>query len=156
MFRTPSIIAQSPRWGTPIDGSTRMLGWVGYHFGQECVAVSINICPWQDPMQFGTKVPGTPCGTPGCRRDVSYVQQNQTFPPTHETAPLFLYKHVILATHSFSATKGRVFKQCATKGRVLNTKCVPERVWFFPAVVPQRAQNAKICTEVARGFAVPS
>ncbi len=44
-------------------------------------------------MQFGTKVPGTPFGTPGCRRDVS-------FPPTHETAPLFLYKHVILATHS--------------------------------------------------------
>ncbi len=48
-------------------------------------------------MQFGIKVPGTPCGTPGCRWDVSY----QIFPPTHETAPLFLYKHVILATHSF-------------------------------------------------------
>ncbi len=29
------------------------------------------------------------------------------------------------------ATKSRVFKECATKGRVLNTKCMPERVWFF-------------------------
>ena len=27
---------------------------------------------------------------------------NQIFPPTHETAPLFLYKNVILATHSLS------------------------------------------------------
>ncbi len=26
---------------------------------------------------------------------------------------------------------GRVLKQCATKGRVLNTKCMPERLWFF-------------------------
>ena len=32
-------------------------------------------------MQFGIKV--------------------QTYPPTHETAPLFLYKQVILATHSY-------------------------------------------------------
>ncbi len=31
---------------------------------------------------------------------------------------------------NFSATEDRVFKQCATKGRVLNTKCVAERVWF--------------------------
>ncbi len=45
---------------------------------KECVAVSINICPWQDPMQFGIKVPGTPCTTPGCRWDVSYVQQSRT------------------------------------------------------------------------------
>ncbi len=60
-------------------------------------------------MQFGTKVPGTPCGTPGCRREnidsqISGLnesdQMNQTFLPTHETAPLFLCKHVILATHS--------------------------------------------------------
>ncbi len=36
-------------------------------------------------MQFGIKVPGTPCGT---------------FPPTHEIAPWVLYKHVILATYS--------------------------------------------------------
>ena len=47
----------------------------------ECVAVSINICPWQDPMQFGIKIAGTPCGTPGYRRDVSYVQMNEIFPP---------------------------------------------------------------------------
>ena len=47
-------------------------------------------------MQFGIKVPGIPCGTPGCRWD----QTNKTFPQTHETAPLFLYKHVILATYS--------------------------------------------------------
>ncbi len=40
---------------------------------KECVAVSINICPWQDPMQFGIKVPGTPFGIPGCRWDVSKV-----------------------------------------------------------------------------------
>ncbi len=38
---------------------------------KECVAVSINICPWLDPMQFGIKVAGTPCGTPGCRWDVT-------------------------------------------------------------------------------------
>ena len=31
---------------------------------QEYVSVSINICPWQDPMQLGIKVPGIPCGTP--------------------------------------------------------------------------------------------
>ncbi len=30
---------------------------------------------------------------------------------------------------NFNATKGGVFKQCAAKGRVLNTKCVPERVY---------------------------
>ncbi len=36
---------------------------------KKCIAVSINICPWQDPMQFGIKVPGKPCGTPGCRWD---------------------------------------------------------------------------------------
>ena len=42
------------------------------------VAVSINICPWQDLTQFGIKVPGTPCGTPECRWDVSYVQQSRT------------------------------------------------------------------------------
>ncbi len=56
-------------------------------------------------MQFGIKVPGILCGTPGCRWDVNYVQQSRTnnaFPPTHETAPLFLYKHVILATHSLA------------------------------------------------------
>ncbi len=41
---------------------------------KECVAVSINICPWQDPLQFGIKVQGTPCGTPGRRWDVHYVQ----------------------------------------------------------------------------------
>ncbi len=55
-------------------------------------------------MQFGIKVTGTPCGTPGCRWNVNYVQQsdhmNKKFPSTHETAPLFLYKNVILATHS--------------------------------------------------------
>ncbi len=45
---------------------------------QECVAVSINICPWQDPMQFGIKILGTPYDTPGCRWDVSYVQQSRT------------------------------------------------------------------------------
>ena len=49
-------------------------------------------------MCFGIKVPGTPCGTSGCRWDV-----NKTFPPTHETAPLFLCKHVILVTHSYWA-----------------------------------------------------
>ncbi len=61
-------------------------------FPKECVAVSINIRPWQDPMQFGIKVPGTPSGT-------------RSFPAlhsTHETAPLFLYKPVILATDSNS------------------------------------------------------
>ncbi len=31
----------------------------------------------------------------------------------------------------FSATQGRVFKQCATKGRFSTHKFVPERVWFF-------------------------
>ncbi len=51
---------------------------------------------------------------------------------------------------NFSATKGRVFKQCATKGRVLNTKCVPERVWFFALVVPGTVQNVKICTKHAK------
>ena len=37
---------------------------------KECVAIPINICPWQDPMKFGIKVLGTPCGTPGCGWDV--------------------------------------------------------------------------------------
>ena len=32
---------------------------------------------------------------------------------------------------NFSATEGRIFHQYVTKGRFLNTKCVPERVWFF-------------------------
>ncbi len=45
---------------------------------KECVAVSINICPWQDPIKFGIKIPGTPYGIPGCRWDVSYVQQSRT------------------------------------------------------------------------------
>ncbi len=37
-------------------------------------------------------------------------------------------KGTILA--NFSAREGRVLKQCATKGRVLNTKCVPKGICF--------------------------
>ena len=44
---------------------------------------------------------------------------------------------------NFDATEGRVFKQCAAKGRVLNTIHVPDRVWFFPVVVPGKVQNVK-------------
>ncbi len=42
-----------------------------------CVAISINICPWQDPMQFGIKVLGTSCGTPGFRWDVNFPQHTK-------------------------------------------------------------------------------
>ncbi len=45
---------------------------------EEYVSISINICPWQDPMQMGIKVTGTPCDTPGCRWYVNYVQQSST------------------------------------------------------------------------------
>ena len=51
------------------------------------------------------------------------------------------YAHAKTASVPFwpiSVTE-RVFKQCATKGRVLNTKCVPERVWtmVFQVAVSQ-------------------
>ena len=39
----------------------------------EYVAVSLNICPWQDPMQLGVKLKITPCNLPGCRRYVKWV-----------------------------------------------------------------------------------
>ncbi len=45
----------------------------------------------------------------------------------------------------FSATKGRVFKQCATKGRVLSIKCVPERVWFFQWCARESVEYQKLC-----------
>ncbi len=47
---------------------------LAYNQQKECVAVSINICPWHDPMQFGIKAPGMPCSTPGCRRDVKVTR----------------------------------------------------------------------------------
>ncbi len=87
-------------WNMLLSWLSNLMVWVLKFWWKECVAVCINICPWHDPMQFGIKVPGTPCCTPGCRWDVHYVQQNKTLLPIHETAPLFLYKHVILATHS--------------------------------------------------------
>ncbi len=43
----------------------------------------------------------------------------------------------------------RVFKQCVTKGRVLNTKYVPESVMAFPVVVPGTALNVKNCAKLA-------
>ena len=46
----------------------------------ECVAFSINICPWQDPMQFGIKVTGTPCSAPGCRWNVKVTRWIKDFP----------------------------------------------------------------------------
>ena len=45
----------------------------GQFYSKECVAVSIDICPLQDPMQFGIKVPGTPCGAPECRWDFMLI-----------------------------------------------------------------------------------
>ena len=84
----------------------------------------------------------------------------------------------------FSATEGRIFEQCATKGRVLSNKRVPERVWFFhclcqrerkmskfslnghicaskgmdfgPNFVPVRIGVSKFCASEGRGFAVLS
>ncbi len=53
---------------------------------------------------------------------------------------------------NFSATNGRNFKQCATKGRVLNTKYVPEGM-VFALVVPRRVQNVKKCTKLAKSYA---
>ncbi len=37
------------------------------NLGKEYVSITINICPWQDPMHLGTKVKGTSCDTPVCR-----------------------------------------------------------------------------------------
>ncbi len=64
-------------------------------------------------MQFGIKVPGIQGAG---RMLVSRIkpmgrksdQMNQTFPPTHEMAPLFLYKHVILETHSLVSENTRL------------------------------------------------
>ncbi len=44
-------------------------------YSKECVAVSINICPWQNPMRLGIKLKVTPLDTPGCIRYVNCVQQ---------------------------------------------------------------------------------
>ena len=35
---------------------------------KEYVAVSIDICPWQNPMRLGIKLKVTPCDTLGCIR----------------------------------------------------------------------------------------
>ncbi len=45
---------------------------------------------------------------------------------------------------NFSATEGRVFKQYATKGRVLNQMCARKGM-VFPVVVPGRVYNVKNC-----------
>ncbi len=58
-------------------------------------------------------------------------------------------RYTILA--HLSATEGRVFKQCATKGRVLSfdlQTCAREGM-AFPVVVPGRVQNVQNCTKLA-------
>ncbi len=42
--------------------------------------------------------------------------------------------------------------QC--KGRVLNTKFVPETVWCFSLVVPGRVQNVKNCSTLGKFMAL--
>ncbi len=59
------------------------------------------------------------------------------------TAVCLCYDSEGTISANFSETKGRVFKRCATKGRILNTKCEPDSVWFFPVVVPGKVQNVK-------------
>ena len=48
---------------------------------------------------------------------------------------------------NFSATKGRVFKQCATKGTE-HQMCAKEGM-VFALVVPGRVQNVKNCIKLA-------
>ncbi len=43
---------------------------------KEYVAVSIDICPWQNPMRLGIKLKVTPCDTPGCIQYVNWVLQS--------------------------------------------------------------------------------
>ena len=52
---------------------------------KECVAVSINICPWSNPFQV-----------------YILASQHPYWDPTHETETLFLYYSIKTATHSFS------------------------------------------------------
>ena len=59
----------------------------------------------------------------------------------------------------FSAGKGRVFKQCATKGRVLDTlKCAREGkgMDFGQNFVPVRVGVRKLCVKKGRVSGVPS
>ena len=89
---------------------------------KECVAVSINICPWQDSMQFGIlRYTGVQVGCQLCEanlwagnpfRGLQSDQMNKNIPPTHETAPLFLYKYVIRATHSQSMNEQQLCISC--------------------------------------------
>ncbi len=70
-------------------------------------------------MQFGIKVLGAPCSTPGCWWDV------KTFPSTHETAPLFFYKHVILATHPLTVCSANSGQEDAKLFLLLTSnKCI--------------------------------
>ena len=43
---------------------------------QEYVAVSINICRWQNPLQLGIKLKVSPCNTTGCIRYGNCVHQS--------------------------------------------------------------------------------
>ncbi len=60
-----SLWPQSMRSTTPWDhGIVITFWWLGIMY-KEYVSVSIDICPWQNPMQFGIKLKVTPCDTPG-------------------------------------------------------------------------------------------
>ena len=52
----------------------------------------------------------------------------------------------------FSATEGNVFKQCATKGTVLKTKCVTERVWVFKRLSQREWKLSKFVLHAKMNF----
>ncbi len=86
-----------------LHGST-LFGALGVHelpcISKECVAVSINICPWQDPMQFGIKVLGTPCST------VKHFPQHMKLHHCSYISMSFL-QHILLdmKVHEISSSK---------------------------------------------------
>ena len=57
---------------------------------KEYVAVPIDICPSEDPMQFGIKLKVMPYDIPGVPSIV--ILRNRA--ASHETAPLFLYNPI--------------------------------------------------------------
>ena len=76
------------------------------HRYKECVAVSINICPWQKPIQLCNKARITCCLIPGCTWVVNFVQQSsisRSFSDLHfvwesigflHTSPCMVYCYV--------------------------------------------------------------
>ena len=75
-------------------------------FHQECVAVSINTCPWSNPVQVGILTSPHPYCMPWCmslvKGDSSWEKVwERKWDPTHKTETLFLYNSIKTATHSF-------------------------------------------------------